>query len=359
MTEQETYNRTRDAAPPQEPLTFPDEEYYRQPVLRQASGTARLGKLLVLIGLAWLAIELIGYGPVFGDAHGSTRIPAPLPNNRIELQLGPGDVEIVPGEDAGVTIETTQYGLWRGDPAVVTESAAGVLVTNEAKPRFGLCIGRCGLSYRVTMPRGTDMTAHTSSGDVEVSGAEGAVSITSSSGDVQAHDISNGIAVQTSSGDVRLDHIGGKLDVQTSSGEVRLQDGQVAGAAVQTSSGDIELDGVAGALNLHSNSGDITVREARDGRLDIQNNSGDVDFTGSLANDGEHSVTTSSGEVSLRLPAASGFTLETSTSSGEVRSDFPLRGEQRERNGRTGIVGAGGPRLKIETSSGDIAILQQ
>jgi DUF4097 and DUF4098 domain-containing protein YvlB len=357
MTEQETYDRTRDA-PPQEPPTLPDEEYYRQPE-RQARGTARLGKLLVLIGLAWLAIELIGYGPVFGDAHGSTRIPAPLPNNRIELQLGSGDVEIVPGDDTEVTIETTQYGLWRGDPAVISQSATGVLVTNEAKPRFGLCIGRCGLSYRVTMPRGTDITAHMSSGDVDISGAVGAVSITTSSGEVQARDIPNGIAVQTSSGDVRLDRIGGKLDIQTSSGEVQLEDGQVVGAAVQTSSGDIELDGVAGALDLHSTSGEITVREARDGRLNIQSSSGDVDYTGSLASDVEHSVATSSGEVSLRLPAASGFILETSTSSGEVRSDFQLRGEQREGNTRTGAVGAGGPRLKIGTSSGDIAILQQ
>ncbi len=359
MTEQETYDRTRDAAPPQESLTLPDEQYYRQPVARQASGTARLGALLVLIGLVWLAIELIGYGPVFGDTHGSTRVPAPLPNNRIELQLGSGDVEIVPGEDAGVTIETTQYGLWQGEPAVVSQSPAGVVVTNEAKPRFGLCIGRCGLSYRVTMPRGTDVTAHTSSGDVQVSGAAGAVAIATSSGDVQAHNIPNGIAVQTSSGDVQLDNIGGKLDVQTSSGEVRLEDGQVDGAAVQTSSGDIELNGVAGALNLHSNSGEITVREARDGRLDIQNNSGDVDYTGSLASDGEHSVATSSGEVSLRLPAAAGFTLETRTSSGDVRSDFQLRDEQRQGNTRTAAVGAGGPRLKIGTSSGDIAILHE
>jgi hypothetical protein len=359
MTEQETYDRTHDAAPPEEAPTLPDEEYYRRPAPRHAGGTGRLGALLVLIGLVWLAIEVIGYGPVFGDAHGTIHIPAPLPNNRIELQLGSGDVEIIPGDSAEVTIETTQYGLWRGDPAVVSQSAAGVLVTNEAKPRFGLCIGRCGLSYRVTMPRGADMTAQMSSGDIEISGAQGAVSITTSSGEVQARDIPNGLVVQTSSGDVRLDRIGGKLDVQTSSGEVQLDDGQIVDAAVQTNSGDIDLNGVAGALDLHSSSGEITVRAARDGRLDIQSNSGDVDYTGSLASSGEHNIATSSGTVSLRLPAASGFTFETSTSSGEVRNDFAPHGEQREGNTRTGTVGAGGPHLKIGTSSGDIAILQQ
>jgi hypothetical protein len=351
MTEQETYDRTLDAAPAQEPLTLPDEEYYQQPAPRQAGGAARLGTLLVLVGLAWLAIELIGYG--FGVGNGATRIATPLPNNRIELYLGAGDVEIE------ATIEITQYGLWRGDPAVVSESAEAVRVTNESRPRFGLCIGRCGLSYRVTLPRGANVTARMSSGDVELSGAEGAISIETSSGDVEARDIANGLTVSSSSGDITLDRVGGKLDVRTSSGDVQLEDGQIVDAIVQTSSGDVELEGVAGALALQSNSGDITVRAARDGQLDIQSSSGEVDYTGSLASAGAHSLAASSGDITLHLPATSSFALEASTSSGDLRSDFELRGEQREGNTRTGTVGAGGPRLQVSTSSGDIAIVQQ
>jgi hypothetical protein len=357
MTEQETYDRTLDAAPAQEPLTLPDEEYYRQPAPRQAGSAARLGTLLVLVGLVWLAVELLGYG--FGAGHGATRIAAPLPNNHIELHLGAGDVEIVTGNSAEIMIETTQYGLWRGDPAVVSESAEAVRVTNESRPRFGLCIGRCGLSYRVTLPRGANVTARMSSGDVELSGAEGAISIETSSGDVEARDIANGLTVSSSSGDITLDRVGGKLDVRTSSGDVQLEDGQVVDAIVQTSSGDVELEGVAGALTLQSNSGDITVRAARDGQLDIQTSSGDLDYTGGLASAGAHSLAASSGDITLHLPATSSFALEASTSSGDLRSDFELRGEQREGNTRTGTVGAGGPRLQVSTSSGDIAIVRQ
>jgi hypothetical protein len=359
MTEQETYEHSRDTAAEPMPPTLPDEEYYRRrQAPRQTSGTARLGALLVLIGLVWLIVELIGYGP-FGAGQSITRIPAPLPNNRLELHLGSGDVEVVPGNSQEVTIEATQYGLWRGNPAVVSQSSEGVRVTNETTPRFGLCFGRCGLSYRVTMPRGVNMAAQMSSGDVEISEADGAISITIASGDVEAHDIANGITVNSSSGDVTLERVGGKLDVRTSSGDVQLEEGQVADAAVQTNSGNIELDGVAGALALRSSSGDITVRDARNGRLAIQTNSGDVDYTGGLASDGEHSVAASSGDVTLRLPAASSFALEVSTSSGDLRNDFELRGEQRDGRTLTGAAGAGGSELKITTSSGDIAIERQ
>jgi Putative adhesin len=358
MTEQETYERPRSVPAEEAPPALPSEEYYRRHAPRQPNSATRLGALLVLIGLVWLAIELIGYGPFFGGAHSSARIPAPLPNNRLELYLGSGDVEIVPGESQEVTIETTQYGLWQGDPTAISQSSEGVRVTNEARPRFWLCLGRCGLSYHVTTPHGTNMTVQMSSGDVEVSRADGLVSIATNSGEVQAHDIATGITVSSSSGDVTLSRIGGKLDVRTSSGDVHLDEGQVVDAAVQTSSGDVELDGVAGALALQSSSGDITVRAARDGQLAIQTDSGDIDYTGSLAHGGDSSIAASSGDVTLHLPAASGFALEASTSSGDLRNDFELRGEQKNGRTLTGVVGAGGPRLKIATSSGDIAIEQ-
>src|SRR5262245_50131091 len=86
-TEQELNHRPRVVAPEPAPPTVPDEEYYRQPAAQPASSTARLGRMLVLIGLIWLVIELIGYGPFFGDARSVTRIPAPLPNNHIALDL--------------------------------------------------------------------------------------------------------------------------------------------------------------------------------------------------------------------------------------------------------------------------------
>jgi Putative adhesin len=359
MIDQETSERARELAPEPAPPALPNEEYYRRPTPQPAGSTARLGALLVLIGLVWLAVELVGYGPFLGETHGTTRIPAPLPNNRIELNLGAGDVEIVPGNSQEVTIETTQYGLWRGDPAVVSSTGAGAQVTNQATPRFGFCVGRCGLSYRITMPREANMTAQMTSGDFDISGASGLVSIATSSGDVEAHDIANGITIKSSSGDVTLDAVGGKLDVQTSSGEVRLEQGRVVDATVQTSSGDIELAGVGGDLVLQSGSGEIRVHATRDAHLDIQANSGDVEYTGGLTSDGQHSVTASSGEVTLHLPAASSFALEATTSSGELRNDFGLGGERQDEHSLSGTVGAGGPRLKIATSSGDIAIDRQ
>ena len=68
VTEQETFERTYDAAPEQPQPALPDEEYYRRQAPRRGNSTARLGTLLVIVGLIWLAIELVGYGPFFSGS---------------------------------------------------------------------------------------------------------------------------------------------------------------------------------------------------------------------------------------------------------------------------------------------------
>jgi hypothetical protein len=358
MTEQETIDRPHDVTPEQ-PL--PDEEYYRrQPLPRPDRSAARLGMLLVIVGLIWLAVELVGYGPFFGGSQSVTLIDAPLPGNRLDLDLGSSQVDVQTGGDREVRVETTQHGLWQGNPVAISRLGDRVRVTNEAFPRFfGFCFGRCGMSYHITAPRGVALSVRTSSGDISVAGVDGAVSLTSGSGDVTAHDIANGLTVATSSGDVALERVGGKLNVQTGSGDVRLADGHVVDATVQANSGDIELQGVANTIALNSGSGDIDVRDAHDGQLAIRANSGNIDYTGSLARAANSSVETSSGDVTLRLPGDSSFILEANTSSGDLENAFTLANGQRGRQSLSGVAGADGHTLKIATSSGDISIERQ
>ena len=61
MTEQETYDRPRDTAPPAAPL--PSEPYYQGPPARR--GRVGLGLALVVVGVLLLAAQLLG-GVGFG-----------------------------------------------------------------------------------------------------------------------------------------------------------------------------------------------------------------------------------------------------------------------------------------------------
>jgi hypothetical protein len=74
--------------------------------------------------------------------------------NQIELDIGSGHVEILAASDQHVRVETTQNGRWQGNPAAISQSAAGVRVTNEARRRpdfLEICFSTCSQVYCLTV----------------------------------------------------------------------------------------------------------------------------------------------------------------------------------------------------------------
>ena len=354
MTHQETYDPTLDA-PPAAP---PNEDYYRQPGAPRRNGRARgLGVALVLVGILLLAFQIFGRGIPFGSAVGAiTLIDKTLPGNRIELVAAASDVEVRTWDGAQIRVEATQRGGARGDYTIdVTQSGDTVHVTESTRNFFSF-FGSRSLSYRISVPKGAQADIKTASGEIDVSGVGGAVSLNSVSGDVRASDLTGGLTVGTSSGEVTLHDIDGKLAVSTISGDVQLEDGKVDNVSVSTTSGEVKLQGVAGPLNLDSISGDITVSDAQDGQLTISTTSGGVEYDGGLARGGSNTVNSISGDVELQLPEDSGFRLDASTVSGDLDSDFDLQGGEQGRRALSGVAGTGDTTLKIDTTSGSIHI---
>jgi hypothetical protein len=242
------------------------EVYYWSPASKQKASSGRLEMLLMIATLIWLVIELIGYGPLFRASQNTIRIEAPLPANHIELDLGSGHVEIRVASDQQVRVETTQYGSWQGNPAAISRSADGVRVTNEARARpdfLGMCFSICSQVYRITVPRDVTIDVRTSSGDVNVVGLRGALSITTRSGDVEVMDgrVVGASSMTTTSGDVTL-HLpkdsGFVLNASTNSGDLTSAFG-----LRNEQRGPQTLSGFAGAggaeLTIMTDSGDVEI----------------------------------------------------------------------------------------------------
>ena len=160
-------------------------------------------------------------------------------------------------------------------------------------------------------------------------------------------------SIDLGSGDVRLDRIAGDVTIDTGSGDLQL--GDVRGGAIRldTGSGDVDVDRLDGSsIVIDTGSGEVSVGQLT-GRARISTGSGDVE----LATDGEHAldIDTGSGEVTVRLPR--GLDADLVASGGDVRVDRALdfRGTERDRSAR-GTFGSGGPRIAIDTGSGDISV---
>jgi len=254
------------------------------------------------------------------------------------------------------------------------------------------------IDLEISLPAGARIEARSGSGDVTIQGAFGDTRATSDYGDVSATGIRGTLILKSSSGDIRAVEIeGGSVSLETSYGDIALRQLKSSQVDAHTSSGEVEAQQVQAPLvRLTSDYGDISVRDLQ-GDLETKTSSGGVSIreakgscrahsdygdvaaagtfrglslsssSGAVSGKAESGSTLADGweiksdygDVGLALPAGLSFELDASTDYGEVRADLPgvLGGSKGDETKKLhGTVGQGGPRLRLHTSSGDVAI---
>jgi DUF4097 and DUF4098 domain-containing protein YvlB len=198
------------------------------------------------------------------------------------------------------------------------------------------------VDYRVTVPSGTEVTAKSVSGNVDVQGVRGELEVESVSGEVTVTDAAQLILAKSVSGNV----------------EVASAGSETLALEISSVSGDVDSRSVrARELRLNSVSGDVDVSDASCERVELNTVSGDVRYTGSLAPSGRYEFKSHSGDVRITIPGDVGFELEAQSFSGEIESDFALtvHSLRRQRN-VSGTFGDGSAVINATTFSGDINI---
>jgi len=139
------------------------------------------------------------------------------------------------------------------------------------------------------------------------------------------------------------------LTIDDFSSEVTVE-GLRAGVTLETFSSTMSLRDVEGPLDLETFSGEIEGEGLR-GSVQLETFSGDVRLRFSALTGDSH-FETFSGDIELTLPADAGFEVVAGEDTfGDLDSDFALRAEDGRR-----IAGDGGPRIEIETFSGDLRL---
>ena len=173
------------------------------------------------------------------------------------------------------------------------------------------------IDYDITLPHDSTINSTTGSGDVDIQDVGASVKAQSGSGNVHVHGVQGMTTLGTGSGDIDLQQIG--------PGDVKAE----------TGSGNIQLHGLNGALKASTGSGDITAE-------------------GQPTSDWK--LSTGSGSVRLAVGNAL-FNLDADTGSGNINVAQPMTMQgSLNRHHVSGVVGGGGPALRIGTGSGDISI---
>lgn len=275
------------------------------------------------------------------------------PGGTINLETQGGDIRVMPGADNQVQIKAREKIHASTDAEAdallekltLTMEQSGNDVTAVAKypNRSGGFHFRSWppvqVSFDVTVPAHCNAVLRTSGGDIRIGDLTGQMQARTSGGDVVVGAIEGEVKVTTSGGDIQLKQASGSARLETSGGDVEV--GRVLGPAdISTSGGDISIGGVEGMLKASTSGGDIT-----------------ASIQGALKQD--CSLGTSGGDVAVTLDRNVGFELDAATSGGGINAQgltITIEKGGVHKSRLAGAVNGGGPRLRLRTSGGDIAI---
>jgi DUF4097 and DUF4098 domain-containing protein YvlB len=203
-------------------------------------------------------------------------------------------------------------------------------------------------------------SARTSSGNIEARRVTGDVRLVSGFGAIEASDVRAGsVTVETGSGNVRLREVTAETIVATSRhGSIDVR--QAAGSLVaRSSSGDVAVAGFTGSVRLGSGHGAVAASGVFTA-LQAHSDSGRVDVD---AGEGSRAaepwrLASGHGDVELGLPAGFACELRARTAHGRIHTDLPVTLEPGdvERGSLRGVLGAGGSRVELVSSSGDVSV---
>jgi hypothetical protein len=251
--------------------------------------TRRLGALLLAAG-AVCAVWALGDK----DSNGEHVLTSKI--SEVRLDSSNADITIKVGDGDQTTVkEKRSYFLVKHGDAYKVDGETLRLTSD--------CGWRCHVDFEVTVPRGTKVTGHNTSGDLSIAGVSG-VDAKSESGRVELTNVTGDVKLHLTSGHVAIDGLAGKLDFDATSGDLRAE--HLKGGApvnAKTVSGDLHVSVDEPAdVDARGTSGDVEVEApAGDYQIHTGTRNGDVDneLTDNATAVHKISATTVSGDVDL------------------------------------------------------------
>jgi DUF4097 and DUF4098 domain-containing protein YvlB len=222
-----------------------------------------------------------------------------------------------------------------------------------------------------------DQTADSARGDVEFSSVAGNVIVKMKRGDLKVNDVTGNVDVSGKGNDLTVTKVGGSASVNGEFYSVDLQaikkqarfissrtdlTAEKVEGSMRMESGNLTARNVNGLFSLRTKDRDVMLEEVA-GPIRIDLNQGNVQYRSSVAPKSDIEVVTQNSPIELALPQNSSFSINGKTKSGYIQSDFKGPGlkitQDQPVNEITGTFGKGGPHFRLETTYGNVKLIQR
>lgn len=305
------------------------------------------------------------------DARGRSRIQfeAQVPRDfNLELDTGGGAIEV--GDMLGDVYADTSGGsiivgrVENGD--VVADTSGGRIEISEVingDVTADTSGGRIVIGNVIG-----DVNADTSGGSITIGNVDGDVIADTSGGNIDVGEVTGDVELDTSGGSIQAGYANGRMTADTSGGNITLE-GSDRLLIADTSGGTIRVRRSGGPVEVDTSGGNIYLGPIN-GYIEADTSGGSIEAVLGVIEPGQDAhidLDSSGGDIELRIPGGHAATVDarievSRRARGDYRiyTDFPLSitgQDDREVLGR-GDINGGGDRIRIETSNGDIRIMQ-
>lgn len=226
---------------------------------------------------------------------------------------------------------------------------------------IGAARGTTALSVtlEVDVPMDLQLTAIQHVGTIDCSGVRGDLALEVKQGEIEAGRVFGALRVTTEGGSARIRGFNGeRLAVETGSGTIELQEVRATQLTIDSARGVVLGTKIeATDLTASTGSGRIQLDGVESESMDVSSATGDLELATELKRAHKATIRSTTGNVTMRLGTFASFQLEASSPNGVVKgSGTNVAVDQFEKNAATLARGSGGPKLRIESESGQIVI---
>lgn len=290
-----------------------------------------------------------------------------------------GDIKVLPSDgksiklDAKVFVKCNDEGMAREYAKDAIEIIEGEVTTLSIKDPVDWNkneYAKAQVDFVIYVPKGVNVDARGSFGDIDVEGISGKCTLESRNGDINAADIGGDVDIDNSFGDIIVKNVGGKADVFNRNGEISVE--KIAGSAVlEGHFGDIDAVTVGGDLKVVNNNGEITVSNVS-GTVNLINAFGDIEIDNVSSDviveskngridaddvDGNAQIKNSFGDIHFKAESVNDGDIYARTKFGSIECDKPLQlNKEGQDTVAQGKLGTGKYRIELITNNGDINI---
>ncbi len=277
--------------------------------MTQSSRSARLGVVLIIVGVAFGA----------GEIRKEYRFPVGHKASvSIVNEYGPISVKPTTGNEVIVTA------IMHSDKVEVDPSQGGSRVDLQSHLLPGASSEPGRVDYEVQVPADASVMLHSGDGALHAERLTGDLTLEGGSGPVEVRDIADAhVHVRTLNGPVTL---------------FNVRDGHVE---VTSLAGDVTMTNVEGPL------------------VEINSNSGKIRYDGDFASGGHYNFTSHTGDIEATAPAAASIDVTARSIRGQVENDFQLEPKHtpfvvKAGSAFAGTIGKAASSVKLHSFSGKI-----